>query len=207
MIANHIHDALSQVRRLQEVILERRRFRGYSGRARILTGTAALVGAAILAWAGVPPQPIAHLVGWGLVLVVGLLVNYAALVYWFLFDPEVRRKPGMLKPALDALPALTVGAFLSVVLVRAGHFDALPGTWMCLYGLAQVAYRHSLPAGIYWVGLCYIAAGATFLLLPGTSFLNPWPMGVVFFTAECTGGVILCQCNQRHPHTTGETTP
>ena len=49
MIANHIHDALAQVRELQQRILERQRFRGYSGEARMSAGTFALVGAWIMA--------------------------------------------------------------------------------------------------------------------------------------------------------------
>ena len=44
MIANHIHDALGQVRRLQGLILDKRRFTGYSGAARMLGGCSALVG-------------------------------------------------------------------------------------------------------------------------------------------------------------------
>ena len=49
MIANHIHDALAQVRTLQELILEKRIFKGYSGKARIAAGTLALACAVILA--------------------------------------------------------------------------------------------------------------------------------------------------------------
>jgi hypothetical protein len=190
MIANHIHDALAQVRRLQEVILEKRRFGGYSGRARIASGAAALVGAWLLA-AVVPANPDAHLAGWGLVLAVALVLNYGALAVWFFSDPDVRRNPVMLKPAIDAVPALAVGAFLTVALVAAKQYDLLPGTWMCLYGLAQVAYRQSLPQGIYVVGLAYMACGGGILLSSGLSFLNPWPMGAVFFIGELAGGMLL----------------
>lgn len=44
MIANHIHDALAQVRELQKNILDKQRFKGYSGRARAIAGSVALVG-------------------------------------------------------------------------------------------------------------------------------------------------------------------
>ena len=191
MIANHIHDALAQVRRLQEFILEKRLFKGYSGRARIVSGVVALAGAMVLASDKVPAKPFVHLAGWGIVLVAGVALNYACLLYWFLFDPAVRRSPVMLKPALDALPALAVGAMLSLALVRMAQFDLLFGTWMCLYGLDQVAYRQSLPQGIYAVGVGYLLCGAACLVSPSVSFLNPWPMGLVFCMGEIAGGIVL----------------
>ena len=48
MIANHIHDALGQVRKMQELILSKRNFRGYSGIARALGGVSALAGAVFI---------------------------------------------------------------------------------------------------------------------------------------------------------------
>jgi hypothetical protein len=191
MIANHIHDALAQVRKLQEFILEKRLFKGYSGRARIISGAAALTGTVVLASALIPKEPLAHVVGWAVVLLIGVLLNYACLLYWFLWNPEVRRNPIMLKPALDAIPALAVGAVLTLVFLLLEQYDLLFGMWMCLYGLAQVAYRQSLPQGIYLVGLGYIACGACCLLSTSISFTNPWPMGIVFFMGELAGGVVL----------------
>ena len=191
MIANHIHDALAQVRKLQEFILEKRLFKGYSGKARIISGTAALAGAAILASDHVPNEPIPHLVGWGTVLLVGVLLNYVCLLYWFLFNPDIRRDPIMLKPALDAVPALGVGAVFTLVFIMLKQFNLLCGMWMCLYGLAQTAYRQSLPKGVCLVGLGYIGCGVLCLLPAPVIFTNPWPMGIVFFAGELAGGIVL----------------
>lgn len=191
MIANHIHDALAQVKKLQEFILEKRLFKGYSGWARILSGVAALAGTAIMASEYVPAVPYYHVDAWAVVVMAGLVLNYGCLLYWFLFNRNVRRDPIMLKPALDALPALTVGAVLTLALVLSENFDLLFGTWMCMYGLAQVAYRQSLPPGIYAVGLGYILCGIWCLMSESISFLNPWPMGIVFFIGETAGGIVL----------------
>ena len=191
MIAHHVHDALAQVRRLQELVLARSLFRGYSGRARILSGLTAVAAAAVLASPWVPREERAHLAGWGLALAVAVALNYGALAWWFLFDPTVRRNPRLLKPALDAIPALLVGAVLSAALVVAGHYRLLAGVWMSLYGLSQVAYRQSLPAGIYRVGLLYILCGTACLLIPAVAFTNPWPMGLTFLFGELAGGVVL----------------
>jgi hypothetical protein len=197
MIANHIHDALAQVRTLQEFIIERNLFKGYSGKARIVSGFAALTGAVILSSGRIPDSPWAHLAGWSAVLAAGVVANYAALLYWFLFDPQAKRNPLMLKPALDALPALALGAALTLAIILHKEFDLLFGVWMSLYGLAQIAYRNSLPRGIYRTGLLYMACGAACLLSPNVRFTNPWPMGIAFFMGELAGGAVLIRDHLR----------
>jgi hypothetical protein len=191
MIANHIHDALSQVRKLQEFILEKKNFRGYSGTARMTGGFAALMGTLILASGTVPKSPLAQLTGWGVVLLAALAINYGALVFWFFFDPEAKGELLKLMPALDAIPALAVGAVLSLAVSLQGQYQFLFGIWMCLYGLVHVVYRHSLPKANYAVGVFYMLCGTYCLFDPRISFVNPWPMGLVFFIGESAGGLIL----------------
>jgi hypothetical protein len=191
MIANHIHDALAQVGKLQKFILERNRFKGYSGKARIMSGALAIVGALVMSGNAFPQGPKAHLLGWAAVLVVGLAINYSALIYWFLFDREVRRNPVMLKPALDALPPLAVGGILAISLIVRGQHDMIFGSCMCLYGLAQVAYRRSLPRGIYMLGFFYLACGALFLVNDGMPITDPWPMALAFAVGEIASGLVL----------------
>lgn len=197
MIANHIHDALAQVRTLQALMIERNLFKGYSGKARILGGIAALAGAAILGSGRLPRDPWIHLAGWGFVLAAGLFLNYVALLYWFLAGPGVRRNPLMLKPALDALPPLLAGACLSVALIVKGQFALLFGSWMCFYGLTHAVYRRTLPPANYGVGLFYLACGVACWFWPGLEFTNPWPMGAVFAAGEVAGGSVLLADSRR----------
>lgn len=196
MIAHHIHDALAQVRRLQVLILEKRLFRGYSGIARMAGGLAVLAGALIMSAPGFPATPFAHLLGWGVVLVAGLAINYGALFYWFALIVAARGSPREFRPAFDAVPPLAVGAGLSLALILHGEYDLLFGTWMCLYGIAHLPYRHSLPFANYVIGLCYLLCGAIMLVWPGVSFTNPIPMGIVFGTGELIGGVVLYRVNR-----------
>ncbi len=197
MVANHIHDALAQIRTLQAFIIERNLFKGYSGTARLVSGTIALIGSVIMAGDWLPKDRWHHLGGWVVILGIGLAANYGALIYWFLFNRDVARNPLMLSPALDAIPALAVGAALSMALVLRDQFDLLFGVWMALYGIAQVAYRNSLPRGIYETGLFYIICGAACLLAPSVSFTDPLPMGLVFFAGETAGGIILIRDHRR----------
>lgn len=197
MLIGHIHDALDQVRRLQEIILSRRFFQGYSGKARILSGIAALIGSWVMSRDFVPATNQAHLAGWLCVVGVALVLNYGALLNWIITDPRVRQRPVILKPALDALPALAIGGLLSLALIRAGQFDLLFGVWMCCFGVAHMAYRQSLPGENYFVGLFYVFCGACCLLVPGIRFTRPWPMGLVFFAGELAGGTVLILMNDR----------
>ncbi|MDZ4815119.1 MAG: hypothetical protein SGI71_02490 [Verrucomicrobiota bacterium] len=187
----HIHHALAQVHELRERILEKQRFKGYSGRARAICGTLALITAMIMSWPGFFGQPKAHVIGWGLTCFVAVLINFGALVYWFLFDPDTKRDVRKLKPVFDVMPSIFVGGVLTFIMLSNGHHQYLFGVWMSLYGLANLASRHVLPRAIVWIGFYYICAGTICLLAPPTNFTNPWPMGIVFFAGEWLGGMIL----------------
>ena len=191
MIANHIHHALAQVQELRHKVLEKQRFKGYSGRARAIGGTIALLATCVMASGRYPHTTKAHFTGWGVVFVIAVLINYGALVYWFLFDPTVKRDLRRLKPVLDLIPPLFTGGVFTLLFGWNKEYEYLPGTWMALFGLANLATRHVLPRTISLVGLYYLSCGTFFLLMPGISFTNPWPMGLVFFIGEWMGGVIL----------------
>jgi hypothetical protein len=186
-----VHEALRQVRELQERILEKQRFKGYSGRARAISGTLALVAAAIMASRYFPSTLIAHLTGWGVVFVLSLILNYGALLYWFLRDPRAKRDMRRLKPVKDNLPPLIVGGVLTLALVLQNLHSWLFPVWMCLFGLSNLATRPVLPRGIVVIGWFYIVAGTLLLLMGPYSFLNPWPMGMIFFAGEWMGGIVL----------------
>lgn len=191
MIAAHVHDALRQVRELKLRVLDSQLFTGYSGRVRAVAGVAALVAAVIMSRPGFPATTGAHLAGWGVVLAIAVAANYAALIVWFLASSGAKRDIRRLMPTVDALPPLAVGAILSFVLIRHGLIDLLPGTWMCLYGLANLSSRRVFPTAIWLAGFYYIGCGVACLLTPGFVFTNPWPMGAVFCVGELIGGFIF----------------
>lgn len=191
MIARHIHHALAQVQELQERILSRQRFRGYSGRARMTGGTAALLGALIMSLDSYPSGTISHIIGWGSVFALAVLINGCALSYWFLYDPEIQRETRKLSPVLEIIPPLLVGGVLTLALILHHEYDYLFGMWMCLFGLANIATRHVVPRPIGWIGVYYVAAGTVCLLTPAVTFENPWPMGLIFGLGEWIAGLVL----------------
>ena len=183
-------DALTQVDRLREVVADRERFHGYSGGARLAGGLAALAAGGLLAAPFYPRTPTAQLAGWAAVLAVGLAANYAALLRWFLCQPDARRELFRLRPAWDAVPPLAAAGILSLAAVQHGNYDLLFGIWMCGFALVHAAYRRNLPAANYLLGAGYMVAGAACLLLP-VPFTNPWPMALTFFVGETIGGAIF----------------
>lgn len=191
MIAGHIHHALAQVHELQQKILEKQRFKGYSGRARALSGTFCFLAAAVMGSPFYPATRPAHVAGWGGAFSIAMLLNFGAMLYWFLFDPASKRDIRKLKPVIDVIPPLLVGGVLTVTLMQQGLYAHLFGMWLCLAGLANLAMRHVLPKRIWIIGLFYILTGMVFLLLKPVPFLNPWPAGILFFLGEWAAGVIL----------------
>lgn len=184
-----ISQAIDHVRQVQSLVLERQRFKGFSGVARMAGGLGALLTAVILQHA-VPAEPRFQLAGWGALLTFGLAVNFSALLYWLLKNRSWLRL-AELWPVLEMFPTLSVGAVLSYALIRSGQFDLLFGVWMALYGVSHVAYRRSLPFLVFCGGLAYVLAGIFCLLWPGISFTDPRPMGLVFGLGELFGGWAL----------------
>jgi len=191
-------DAIARVREVHQTVVEAGRFKGYSGKARAAGGTLALVAAAVLEVGVVPRTHAAHVVAWGLVCAAAMAVNYGALAWWLFFGHRGRRDLRRLAPSVDVLPPLFVGAVLTAALLAAGYHDALFGAWMLLYGLANLASRRCLPKEIWPVGLFYLACGTICLFTPSIRFLTAWPMGIVFFIGEWTGGLVLFF--NRNPH-------
>ena len=185
-----LHDALSQVQELRGIIFDKRYFNGYSGKSKILCGRLALMVSLLLASGLVPRSDYAYLIAWLSLGVVSVSINYAALLKWYGELDKERRRLAVIIPAIDAIPSILVGLILSIALISHGELDLLFGSWMSLYALSHLSYRMLLPKAYYGVGVFYLFCGFILLLFP-QHFMNPWPMGLVFFTGEFAGGVIL----------------
>jgi len=187
-----LSEALDHVRRMQALVGDQLRFKGFSARARIAGGFVAMLGALALILLNRPQAPWLHFAGWGLVFFVAGGINYGALLLWLVDSRRGRRRADWI-PALESLPPLAVGGAFTLTFIRAGQFDLLPATWMLCYGLAHMAFRRNLPLGVYIVGFFYLAAGFACLLIPGVRFTDPRLMGFVFGFGEVAGGYALLQ--------------
>lgn len=189
MNEQEVNEAIAHVREIQTLVLDHQRFTGFSGVARMLGGVAALIIAWVLQTA-VPPTIHNHLMGWGVLLLIGVVANFAGLACWVL-NRHRRLDSADWWAVLEVFPALIVGGALSLALIQAEQYDFLFGTWMSLFGLAHLVYRRNLPLFFYYGGVAYVLAGVFCLLCPAISFTDPRPMGTVFGLGEFVEGMVL----------------
>jgi hypothetical protein len=90
---------------------------------------------------------------------------------------------------LSYVPPLVVGGLLSVVLVRAGLYSALPGTWLLLYGTGVVTGGAFSVRVVPIMGLCFMALGALALLAPPP--WGDWLMAAGFGGLHIVFGLII----------------
>lgn len=77
-------------------------------------------------------------------------------------------------------PSLFVGALLTFYLVRTGVLEAVPGTWLLLYGTGMVAAGAFSIRVVPLMGLCFMVLGAVALF-------DPWNWDNVLLAAGFGG--------------------
>lgn len=92
---------------------------------------------------------------------------------------------------LSYVPPLAVGALLTLVLVRANLYSALPGTWLLLYGTGVVTGGAFSVRIVPLMGLCFMALGAVALLAPAG--WGEWLMVVGFGGLHILFGLIIAR--------------
>ena len=153
-------DDLSFIRRTMEHATA---FTAVSGWGGVAMGATALVAAA-LAHRGVTPDE--RLVPWLVASVIALVIGGWAMAMkarragTTVFTYSGRRF------VLSFLPPLLVGALLTAALARAGLHQALPGTWLLLYGTGVVTGGAFSIRVVPIMGICFVLLGVAALFGP-----------------------------------------
>jgi hypothetical protein len=92
---------------------------------------------------------------------------------------------------LSLTPPLAAGALLTLALYRAGMIDAIPGTWLLLYGSGIVTGGAFSVRIVPAMGLCFMALGATALFTP-VSWGNAM-LGAGFGGVHVIFGVVIAR--------------
>ena len=155
--------AADQLRYIRETMQHAGEFTGVPGWGGAATGLTAVAAAYL---ASRQPSPPAWLTVWLVeaLLAVAILAPAAAA--------KARRVSGSLlsgpgrKFVLSFAPPVIVGALVTLALVRAGLFAALPGIWLLLYGTAIVAGGAFSARVVPIMGACLMILGAAALFAP-----------------------------------------
>ncbi len=178
--------AADNLRFIRETMESAGRFTAVPGWGGVGMGVTALA-AAILA--AQQESPLRWLTVWLVELALAVAIASGATVRKARASKsEVFSAPGR-KFVLSFLPPLVVGALVTVILVHAGLFSALPGTWLLLYGAAVVTGGAFSVRVVPVMGLCLMVIGAVALFTP-VYLGNIW-MGAGFGGLQIVFGVMI----------------
>jgi hypothetical protein len=190
-----LHQALQQLSAIRTQVARDTQFRGYGPASIAASGLLALAVAAVqshithdgpdffpflFVWAGTAAIAIG--------LTASETIGRARRVHYGLANEMV------LLAAEQFLPALVVGVLLTVVLVEAApqQLWLLPGLWQLLFSLGVFASCRFLPRQTLAVGVWYLVAGLTCIMVQSaTKTFSPWTMGIPFGVGQLLVAAVL----------------
>jgi len=182
-----LHDrAMDNLRYIRETMERATPFTGISGRGEMAIGVTALIASVIAA----QQQNFKY---W---LAIWLAEGFISLLIagWSM-DRKARATQTPLfsgsgrKAVFSLAPPVIAGGLLTIVLVRAGLSDAIPGVWLLLYGTGVITGGMFSVRAVPAMGLCFMALGA--LALFSASVWANWFMAVGFGGLHLLFGAII----------------
>ena len=178
--------AMDNLRYIRETMERATPFTGISGRGEMAIGATALLATVLAARQSTFNSWLAVWLAEGLisVLIAGWSMDRKARAV----QMPLVSGPGR-KAVFSLSPPLIAGGLLTVVLVRAGLNNAIPGVWLLLYGTGVITGGMFSVRAVPAMGLCFMVIGALALFSPPT-FAN-WFMAVGFGGLHVLFGAII----------------
>ena len=172
-----LHDrAMDNLAYIRETMERSRAFTAVSGGAMVLMGALALVAWGLSRGAG----PDRWVVTWVVAAFVAIVIGTTGTVRKARATGEPVFRGAGRKFVLAVLPALMVGAALTLPLHQAGEMALLPSVWLLLYGTAITSGGAFSVRTVPVMGIC-------FLILGGIALLSPVTWGGAFMAAGFGG--------------------
>ena len=182
-----LHDrAMDNLRYIRETMERATPFTGISGRGEMAIGVTALAASLIAA------QQLTFN-SWVAIWLAEALISL--LIAGWSMDRKARAAQVPLfsgsgrKAVFSLAPPVIAGGLLTIVLVRAGLTDAVPGVWLLLYGTGVITGGMFSVRAVPAMGLCFMVLGAVALFSP-PAFAN-WFMAAGFGGLHLLFGAII----------------
>jgi hypothetical protein len=190
-----LRQALAEINAIRTQVARDTQFRGYGPVSIAASGVGALLVAAIQSHMVKDGKDfLTFLCVWAATAAIAVLLTATETI-----SRARRVHSGLANEMIQAaveqfLPTLVVGVLLTAVLVWAAPEELwmLPGLWQLFFSLGVFASCRFLPRQTLAVGIWYLVAGLTCLLVQsGTKTFSPWTMGIPFGVGQLLVAAVL----------------
>jgi hypothetical protein len=193
-----VERALADLEEVRDRLASVQRFRGYSSRVAAASGAFAIAGGIVQALLVPTPRTDAdvklYLIIWMSCLAVALITYYGNLALRYARKSGRTARAQTRTVSITILPAIGLGAVLSLAVVLHGVPSLLPGVWYACYGLGLYASRNMVPKAVMPIAAAFGIIGAFLLLAPSASLpLLWWVMPVGFSIGQFAIGWLVAR--------------
>jgi hypothetical protein len=196
--------ALADLEEVRSRLVAIQRFRGWSGGAAIVSGSAALAVGLYQFFA--LPYPSSDVDAaryvrvWIACLIFALVINYGAIIFWLARNWTLRARTESRTVGMTIAPAIAAGGVLTAALLNRHLAGLLPGVWCVCYAMGLIASRAMVPRGVLAVAGLFGAAGTALLFAQDISALRWWVMPATFGIGQLLIGALVLSDDARHQH-------